>query len=116
MSPATLDALYELAEANSRLIAMLIAEKERPEPEAEPEDVPDVVDRGWIAKNQGVSKSTIEKQPWRVPDFGRSPTSHRPLTYRYADYIEWMRVDLSSHLADWDALKYRERQRARRAV
>lgn len=64
---------------------------------------PDVVNVRFVAKVENLSVSGIRKQPWLLPDYGRSeyPGEAR---WRYETFVKWRNIPVSSRRTAWQRI------------
>lgn len=75
--------------------------------------VSDVMTLADIAADQGIKASTLEKAPWKVPNFGRPDFGKRPGKWHRATYVVWMGTPEDERRATWDQMSCAERRKAR---
>jgi len=67
-----------------------------------------------IGQRQSVSRTTLAREPWRVPGFGAScDASSRPWRCYASTYAAWMAIPENKRRTDWDLLPVRERRKVR---
>ncbi len=66
-----------------------------------------------IMADQAVSRSLIDKSPWKLPNWGRSDFGMSPKRWRRETYIAWMETPEDERRAKWDAMGIQERRKAR---
>ena len=63
-----------------------------------------------IAKRQGVSKSTIYREAWRMPGFGKPDAGDSPVEFWLSSYITWMAIPIEQHRSVWETMSRKEQQ------
>lgn len=64
-----------------------------------------------IAKLQAVSKSTVYREPWRLPQFGQKPdASAVPARWLVATYLSWMQIPEATRRRDWELMPAKQRR------
>lgn len=64
-----------------------------------------------IAKAQGVSKSTVYREKWRMPGFGKPDAGASPVEFWLSSYIAWMAVPEAKRRSEWETMSFSERKK-----
>lgn len=67
-----------------------------------------------IGKRQSVSRTTLSREPWRVPGFGAGCDAGKSPWRCYAStYAKWMAIPEAQRRTEWDLMPLHERRKIR---
>lgn len=64
-----------------------------------------------VSKKQGVSRSTLLRQPWRMPGFGVPDAGNSPRRWWLKTYETWISIPEIERRTKWDLMPVRERRK-----
>jgi len=64
-----------------------------------------------IAKREGVSNSTIYREPWRLPNYGQSDFSTGRRRWKLRTYVQWIEKDDQTRERDWYNMRPQDREK-----
>ena len=70
-----------------------------------------VVTLGDIAKRQCVSRTTLYREPWRLPGFGKKPDKESPKGWYLSTYKAWIETPEDERRRRWELMPLRERRK-----
>lgn len=70
-----------------------------------------------IARDQGVSATTLYRDRWRMPGYGAAPdAAARPRDWWLSTYRAWIARPAAERMAGWDLMSAAERRKIIRAT
>jgi hypothetical protein len=64
-----------------------------------------------IAKKQSVSRTTLYREPWRLPGFGKKPDRESPKGWYLSTYKAWVEIPEQERKKRWELMPIRERRK-----
>jgi len=64
-----------------------------------------------IAEREGISKSMLYKEPWRLPNYGQSDFSTGNRRWKLQSYLKWSERDQEQREKEWNLMTTEDREK-----